>query len=149
MKLCGSSLDEACGSWNPFTRSGSANLDLGSFVRLTGANGTFTLLLSEKTSHTHSLTHTHTHTHTQKSSSPGQHLITMVRLQPEVRPATVSPIEWDAYQIQICGRSMAAPLLLKDLSASKGGQILLEPVCKVCIRLVPYNSLSKDFDIFT
>ncbi len=40
MMLCGSSLDESCGSWSPFIRSGSANLDLESFVQITGANGT-------------------------------------------------------------------------------------------------------------
>ncbi len=40
MMLCGSSLDGSCGSWNPLVRSGTANLDLAAFVRLTGANGT-------------------------------------------------------------------------------------------------------------
>ncbi len=40
MKLCGSSLNGLCGSWSPLIRSGSANLDLVSFVQLTSANGT-------------------------------------------------------------------------------------------------------------
>ncbi len=41
MVLCGSSLGGACGSWSPYLRSGSAQLDLVSFVQATGANGTF------------------------------------------------------------------------------------------------------------
>ncbi len=40
MILCGgASLHGSCGVWSPFVRSGSASLDLVSFVQLTGANG--------------------------------------------------------------------------------------------------------------
>ncbi len=40
MILCGgASLHGSCGVWSPFIRSGSASLDLVSFVQLTGANG--------------------------------------------------------------------------------------------------------------
>ncbi len=128
MVLCGSSLDGSCGSWSPFTRSGSANLDLVSFVQLTGANGTiplslkhkfFLLLLPQDIKQVLcSLSYTHT---IQNSCSHGLHLITKVHLQLEGWPATALPTEWDSCQIQACGHSTAASSRQEGPSALKGG----------------------------
>ncbi len=84
MLLCGSSLGGSCGSWSPYTRLGSAQLDLVSFVQATGANGTvvsfqlhffltkivlffclaFFILKKRKIIYSYSASHTHKHTRT-------------------------------------------------------------------------------------